>query len=227
MLLQAQRRYTAALHWQYRQIGKDKTMTTTIIIRNDLLRTAALFASTEQTRFYLNGVYAESVGNHLRLVATDGKVLFAAQIKLGTHEPIKVIIPLDLIKRLPTTKRKFDYIDLVVEGEKVSLTYMGTTVSADAIAATYPNYARIVPAETIFETAHYDADQIALFGKAARLMGTSERPHVFNNGSGPAIVRVVPAAHVPNTSMFGLVMPLTLSQIDVTAPYSSWVHHTN
>jgi hypothetical protein len=202
-------------------------MATTIIIRNDVLRAAALFASTEQIRYYLNGVYAESVGNHLRLVATDGKTLFAAQIEIGAHEPLKVIIPLDLIKRLPATKKKFDHIDLVVEGNKIALTYMGTTISADAIDGSFPNYQRIVPAETSFETAHYDADQVALFGKAARLMGTSERPHVFNNGGAPAIVRIVPAAHMPRVNMFGLVMPLTLSQIDVTAPYSSWVHHTN
>ena len=202
-------------------------MTTTIIIRNDLLRGAAIFASTEQARYYLNGVYVESVGQHMRLVATDGKVLFAAQVEISTHDPIKAIIPLALIKRLPTTKKGHEHVDLVIEGNKVSLTYNGTTVSADAIDGTYPDYARIVPTEISYEVAHYDPEQIGLFSMAARLMGTNERPHVFNNGGAPAMVRIVPAAHMPRVNMFGLVMPLTLSQVDVTLPYSSWVHHTN
>jgi DNA polymerase-3 subunit beta len=202
-------------------------MTNTIIIRNDLLRAAAMFASTEQYRFYLCGVYVESVGERLRLVSTDGKVLFAAQVEIGAHEPVKVIIPLDLIKRLPTTKRKHDHIDMVIEGNKIALTYMGTTISADAIDGAFPDYARIVPNEISYEAAHYDPEQIVQFTKAARLMGTSERPHVFNNGGAPAIVRIVPAAHMPRVNMFGLVMPLIERNIDVTLPNSSWVHHTD
>ena len=200
------------------------TTTTTMLMPNDILRAAALFASTEATRYYLNGVYLESVGDKVRLTATDGKTLFTSQVHIILPETVKVIIPTLLLKKLPATKPRNNYVDITITGNKVSLTYMGMTVQGEAVDATFPDYRRIVPKELEEGQAQFDPDQVALFKKAGKILGAGGVPVLVHNGGGPALVRIVPNDHSKVYQCFGLVMPMTAHKADLSPPYTSWVH---
>ena len=194
-----------------------------LIIDNGLLRAAALFASTDPHRHYIGGVYIETVKDKTRIVATDGKTMFAAQINMAGTVPVKTIIPLHLVKKLPTTKRGQDHVDVVIDGQDVSLSYNGTTVSGQAVDGTFPDYRRVVPQEFNGELTQFDPDQLAAFKKAGKLMGADGVPYVFHNGSGPALVRIVPNDHSRAFNCFGLIMPMVTHKVETIQPYHSWI----
>lgn len=62
--------------------------------RADRLRLATLFESTEETRYYLNGVYIEALDEGARLIATDGHRLVAFRDEAAfTCAPCIVALP--------------------------------------------------------------------------------------------------------------------------------------
>ena len=67
------------------------------------LKATAIAASTEQTRYYLNGVCIEHSPNGPIFIATDGHRLIASTQKWLVENPATfapAIIPLSLIKRI-------------------------------------------------------------------------------------------------------------------------------
>ncbi len=109
--------------------------------------------STEETRYYLNGIYlhaAENNGNKvLRAVATDGHRLARIEVALpkGAEKMPGVIVPRKAIYEL----RK-----LIEEGEgdvgislsdtKIRLTYGNAVLVSKLIDGNFPDYERVIPA---------------------------------------------------------------------------------
>ena len=108
--------------------------------------------STEETRYYLNGVYmhvAESDGGKvLRCVATDGHRLarIDADLPDGAADMAGVIVPRKTVGEL----RKLLDDDEVVVAVSVSETKIrfatpGITLTSKVIDGTFPDYTRVIP----------------------------------------------------------------------------------
>jgi|TARA_B100000029_G_scaffold514506_1_gene617613 DNA polymerase-3 subunit beta len=110
--------------------------------------------STEETRYYLNGIYIHSVeaeGTHfLRAVATDGHRLARAETNLpeGAESMPGVIAPrkaiLEIRKLIDETK---DSINVSLSDTRIRLEFDGIILSSKLIDGTFPDYERVIPTE--------------------------------------------------------------------------------
>lgn len=127
------------------------------------LRAAAIFASTDMTRYILNGVYVQ-IDKHgqVTLAATDGRRACIIESEARVASPCEVaafIVPLRLIKRaIPV--RKSQVIEMRAEpiGEvqltgtqsartryTITLSDGETAVSGKSVDGAYPKYAQVLP----------------------------------------------------------------------------------
>ncbi len=109
--------------------------------------------STEETRYYLNGVYmhvADSGGAQvLRCVATDGHRLarIDAELPAGAENVPGVIVPRKTVGEL---RKLLDddetEIAVSVSETKVRFAAPGITLTSKVIDGTFPDYTRVIPA---------------------------------------------------------------------------------
>ncbi len=108
--------------------------------------------STEETRYYLNGVYmhvsdAEG-GKVLRCVATDGHRLarIDADLPMGAEEMPGVIVPRKTVGELRKLLDDDDAIIAVSVSEtKVRFATPAITLTSKVIDGTFPDYTRVIP----------------------------------------------------------------------------------
>lgn len=109
-----------------------------------LLAPVKFSISTEETRYYLNGIYLHQVEGDIRAVSTDGHKLSLHQMPSPESAPdfAGVIIPRKTVDILSTMK---DTIRLEVSPQKIKLSNDDTTIVSKLIDATYPDYMRVIP----------------------------------------------------------------------------------
>jgi DNA polymerase-3 subunit beta len=136
--------------------------------------------STEETRYYLNGVYmhvAESDGGPvLRCVATDGHRLarIDADLPVGAEAMPGVIVPRKTVGELRKLLDDDDAkIAVSVSETKVRFATLEITLTSKVIDGTFPDYTRVIPAQN---TKKLEVDA-AEFAKAVDRVATvsSER----------------------------------------------------
>ncbi|PHR60153.1 MAG: DNA polymerase III subunit beta [Robiginitomaculum sp.] len=104
--------------------------------------------STEETRYYLNGIYFHAADNKLRTVATDGHRLALAEMPLpaGAEGLPGVIIPRKTVAEL---RRLIDgsdgEISLSVSDSKIRFTVGSAILTSKLIDGTFPDYDRVIP----------------------------------------------------------------------------------
>ena len=186
------------------------------------LAAANCAASTEETRFYLNGVFLEISARQVLYVATDGHVLFAYRDAVPVGEPANDlignwIVPSATIK---AAKPKKGYPDhAILEGEPGQLGLAlrlpdGSKFEFRAIDGTFPDWRRIVPRETEQKGPHpfFDPRHLAKLWKAGELLGLRAPIGMAFNSSGPAMLKY------SSDDTFGLVMPIYNPIVSVSRP---------
>jgi DNA polymerase-3 subunit beta len=108
--------------------------------------------STEETRYYLNGLYVHTVSEggstKLRAVATDGHRLALAEMPApeGAAGLPGVIVPR---KTVQEARRLLDDapdgVELQVSQAKVRLEFGGATLTSKVIDGSFPDYGRVIP----------------------------------------------------------------------------------
>ena len=180
-----------------------------ITLNVDFLKAALLFASDEETRYYLKGVHLLRRADHLRITATDGHRLFCAMQTLD--EPgdyFDIILPRDGLKKALTglhRNTEFLGLDLEWEGDRVKRAVLNDLGMAP-IDGTFPAIERVVPdANSISgEVAAFNPLYLADIGKAAKILcGNVSGFHLGHNGGSPALVSFDAAAG----AAFAVVMP--------------------
>lgn len=140
-----------------------------------LLEMSAFAMSTEETRYYLNGIYVHSHEGKARAVATDGHRL--AQVDSDVEADIKgVIIPRKTVGEL----RK-----LLVDGDatvsvsetKIRVESDGVSIISKVIDGVFPDYARIIPRD-------FNTEVIA---DAAEMKGAAERASLVSGDKTKAV----------------------------------------
>lgn len=99
----------------------------------------AFAMSSEETRYYLCGVYLHNVGGQLVAVATDGHRL-ARQIGGDAPEFEGIILPAKLVNLLPKGAVQF-----AVSGSKVRITTPDLIITSKLIDGSFPDYERVIP----------------------------------------------------------------------------------
>jgi len=104
--------------------------------------------STEETRYYLNGIYLHEVADTLRAVATDGHRLARAQVLLpdGSKGMPGIIVPrktvLELAKLIETEEGE---IGIDLSAAKIRFSFNGLVLTSKLIDGTFPDYERVIP----------------------------------------------------------------------------------
>ena len=105
--------------------------------------------STEETRYYLNGIYLHAIEDKLRAVATDGHRLAQAEIKApkGTKGMPGIIIPR---KTVAEVQRLIDdageEVKVELSATKIRFTLGNAVLTSKLIDGTFPDYGRVIPA---------------------------------------------------------------------------------
>ena len=105
--------------------------------------------STEETRYYLNGIYFHDVGGkHLRAVATDGHRLAQSQMVLpeGAGGMPGIIVPrktvLELVKLLEGEDAE---VEVSISSQKIRFASGKLVLTSKLIDGTFPDYERVIP----------------------------------------------------------------------------------
>ena len=108
--------------------------------------------STEETRYYLNGIYLHATdrdGNPvLRAVATDGHRLarFDAPLPDGAADIPGVIVPRKMVNEWRKLIDETDCdIEIGLSDAKIALAFDDTMLTSKLIDGTFPDYQRVVP----------------------------------------------------------------------------------
>ena len=204
---------------------------------------AALFASTEQTRYYLNGV---ALTEHGHLVATDGHRMFvgnpAAAVGLDCLSGLPtetIILPLD--KAVVSAARKKAQVGvrfLVVDrqgpdGMQITMAVVDAPDAADAatmpasrthaaaiatlIDGVFPDYRRVTPRDfDIRPTLWFDANLLADFARVAEATGRKgEKARV---GLRPSKNDGPMLVDLGRVDAFGVLMGMTAANSGPTVP---------
>ncbi len=109
--------------------------------------------STEETRYYLNGIYLHEVPNApggpvLRAVSTDGHRLALAELDRpegvagmpGGIVPRKTVLELAKLAEATT-----DDIEIALSASKIRFAFDGLVLTSKLIDGTFPDYERVIP----------------------------------------------------------------------------------
>lgn len=153
---------------------------------------AALFApvsfamSTEETRYYLNGVYLHVDGEELAAVATDGHRLARASVPTPVAEIPPAVVPRRLVGILPKGN-----VTVMLSSGKIKIFTDDLIITSKLIDGTFPDYKRVIPAN--------NANHVSF--KRADLKTAVERVATVTDGKSSA-VRM-------NVTDAGIVLDLT------------------
>jgi len=108
--------------------------------------------STEETRYYLNGIYlheAETEGDvKLRAVATDGHRLAQFEMPLpdGAKGMPGVIVPRKAVGELhKLIEDETDNVEIYLSSSKIKFTIGSVILTSKLIDGTFPDYERVIP----------------------------------------------------------------------------------
>jgi DNA polymerase-3 subunit beta len=117
-----------------------------------LIDTTRFAISTEETRYYLNGIYlhaaARGKSQMLRAVATDGHRLAQAEVPLpkGAEAMPGIILPRKTVHELHRLIEGSDgTVDVGVSTAKARFEIGTITLTSKLIDGTFPDYARVIP----------------------------------------------------------------------------------
>ncbi|MCH8081267.1 MAG: DNA polymerase III subunit beta [Proteobacteria bacterium] len=107
--------------------------------------------STEETRYYLNGIYLHVVDDGkelLRAVSTDGHRMARVETKApkGSKGMPGVIIPRKTVSELRKLIEEFDGdVKIALSDTKIKFSFDSTVLTSKLIDGTFPDYKRVIP----------------------------------------------------------------------------------
>ena len=107
--------------------------------------------STEETRYYLNGIYLHTLDaggqTVLRAVATDGHRLARVELPApkGSEGMPGVIVPRKAVAEIQKLVESGEDVLIELSSAKVRLTFGGVVLTSKLIDGTFPDYQRVIP----------------------------------------------------------------------------------
>ena len=191
------------------------------------LRATLVAVSTEETRYYLNGINLEFTPEGVTMCATDGHRMIVLRQPYGEHAATgahaSVIVPRDLVAKLKINPRMktLDTTDLTIGDDgRLTFEHAGESFGGSRVDGNFPDYRRVVPQDLTGEAAQYDPIYLADFAKARKELGgdRTTSPIVRYNGGSPAVVDF---AWGTGFQAIGVLMPIR-DRTEPTVHY--WAH---
>lgn len=167
-----------------------------------VLRALTRFASKEETRFYLNGVFVEIKGGNLVYVATDGHRIGAYRSVAPEGDELAIIIPTNICRHFYPGKDKSTDAILTVDGSDATLKYGNVAVSFKPIDGVYPDWRRCVPKSASGKVAQFNHNYMQDFDAFGNDIGAS-LAFFHHSGLDPS-----PVTYGERTDVFGVLMPM-------------------
>lgn len=106
--------------------------------------------STEETRYYLNGIYIHRAPDALRMVATDGHRLYRQDLAApeGSDDMPGVIVPrktVAVLYKLLKGKACPESVGVELTTTGIRFTWGDVTLQSKLIDGTFPDYQRVIP----------------------------------------------------------------------------------
>ena len=196
------------------------------------LRATLVAVSTEETRYYLNGINLEFTPDGVVMCATDGHRMIVLRQPYGEHAATgahaSVIVPRDLVAKLKINPRMktLDETTLTIGDDgKLLFEHAGESYGGSRVDGTFPDYRRVVPQDLDGKLAQYNPAYLADFAKARQELTGSKldkdgktSPSVRYNGENPAIVDF---AGGTGFEAIGVLMPI---RTQIEPPIYTWAH---
>ncbi|PZQ82686.1 MAG: DNA polymerase III subunit beta [Ancylobacter novellus] len=149
--------------------------------------------STEEARYYLNGIYLHPREGKLGLVATDGHRLSLLSLALELPEGLPgVILPrkaVGEVKRLAEAADKAD-ITLEISTHKLAAEFAGARLTTKLIDGTFPDYGRVIPTGNAKVATLEAADLLAAVARVGTIASERGRAVKFTFTSGRLVLAV-------------------------------------
>lgn len=158
-------------------------------------------ASTEEIRYYLNGVFVHSDAAWVYFVATDGHVMIVHRAVNTDGMDWKFIIPRKMLESFKFSARDTGEADLLNLDGDVIISRGGSTSTEREVDGTFPDYSRVLSRDAMdVEAAQFIGSKLADLDAFAKAFGT----HVIVSprGDGPALVTF------GRGDIYGAVMPV-------------------
>ena len=113
-----------------------------------LIDKARFAISTEETRYYLNGIFLHSVENELRSVATDGHRLacIKSDLPAGAEDIPSIIIPRKTVGEVrKLIEDSSGALEIKVSDTKIQFNFNDIQLTSKLIDGTFPDYERVIP----------------------------------------------------------------------------------
>lgn len=127
----------------------EHSFTVTTKALQDAFERTRFAMSTEETRYYLNGIYMHVVDGRLLAVATDGHRLARTRVETG-DAPLAgmpdVIVPRKAVGELVKLLGEYDgEIEIGVSRNKLAFDIGRLSLTSKTIDGTFPDYTRVIP----------------------------------------------------------------------------------
>lgn len=160
----------------------------------ELLGTTAFAASTEETRYYLNGVHLHPINGMLRAVATDGHKLARLDSGIDARAmPSGVIVPNHGVAVLRKLLADATCMVGVSIGSTMRFAIGSTVYSTRLVEGTFPDYDRVIPSSHTMTT-KVDSEALA---------AAINRVGVVSSDRSRAVRLDIAAGHIAVTSSDG------------------------
>jgi DNA polymerase-3 subunit beta len=191
------------------------------------LRAVLVAVSSEETRYYLNGINLEFTPDGVVMAATDGHRMIVLRQPYGEHGATaahaSVIVPRDLVAKLKVKHKTLDETTLTIADDgRLTFEHAGESFGGSRIDGAFPNYRQVMPKDLNGVAAQYNPAYLADFAKARVELGAEPTkkggasPVVRYNGENPAVVDF---AYGTGFQAVGVIMPIR-DRTDTT--YYSW-----
>ena len=144
----------------------------------DVIQKTEFAASTEEVRYFLNGLYFSLLEERTEVVATDGK-----RLALAYCEPLKAqteaggfIVPLKAVREIVRTFADAGEVEVSVFENQILFTDGDATLTTRLVEGEYPKYRQIIPESTDGKTV-VSRDQIL---SAARRVALLSNPKNYS-----------------------------------------------
>jgi DNA polymerase-3 subunit beta len=154
--------------------------------------------SQEETRYYLNGIFAHVIGDTLRFAATDGHRLYKQEMPApaGSFGMPGVIIPrkaVAVLHKLLKGKACPASVSIEVTGLKIRFMFDDVTITSKLIDGTFPDYQRVIPANNDKRATFKPADMLEAIRAVSLVQSEKGRACKFSFESGKCELAVTNA----------------------------------
>ena len=159
------------------EIERAGTLELDPLLLQQMIEKTAFSASTQETRYILNGLLWSNTAEGFEIVATDGgRLAVAHQKPLEKNTEFKVIIPTKILTELCrfisiAKPEKGDKLAVSVSTNQVSFIMKETTFISRLIEGNFPNYKQVIPTKTNITFEAFVKDLLASTRRAALCAG--------------------------------------------------------